>query len=184
MSPLNDINRRAALKLLGGGVALSLTSCGKPAEEIVPYVDQPERVVPGVPLRFATTLDLSGYGRGAIVTSVEGRPIKIEGNPRHPASLGATDVFAEADVLGLYDPDRSKAVRGKTQVESWEAFGDALRAQMAKESARGGAGLRILSGRVTSPTLARQRVTLLKNFSHARWISLRAGIGRERTRRC
>ncbi|HZL32032.1 MAG TPA: 4Fe-4S dicluster domain-containing protein [Pseudolabrys sp.] len=171
MSPVNDLNRRAALKLLGGGLALSLTSCGKPAEEIVPYVDQPERVVPGVPLRFATTLDLSGYGRGAIVTSVEGRPIKIEGNPRHPASLGATDVFAEADVLGLYDPDRSKAVRGKANVESWEAFADALRAQMDKERARGGAGLRVVSGRVTSPTLARQRAGLLKEFPQARWIS-------------
>ena len=170
MSPLNDINRRAALKLLGGGLALSLTSCGKPAEEIVPYVDQPERMVPGVALRFATTLDLSGYGRGALVTSVEGRPIKIEGNPRHPASLGATDVFAEADVLGLYDPDRSKAVRGKTNAKSWEDFTDALRAQMDKERQRGGAGLRIVSGRVTSPTLARQREALLTAYPRARWI--------------
>ncbi|MGH6683684.1 MAG: 4Fe-4S dicluster domain-containing protein, partial [Pseudolabrys sp.] len=107
-----DIDRRAALKLLAGGAALSLASCGKPREEIVPYVEQPERVVPGVPLRFATTLDLSGYGRGVIVTSMDGRPIKIEGNPRHPASLGATDVFAEAEVMSLYDPGRSKAVRG------------------------------------------------------------------------
>ena len=71
----------------------------------------PERMTPGVPLRFATALALSGYGRGVIVTSVEGRPIKIDGNPRHPASLGATDVFAEAAVLSLYDPDRSKAPR-------------------------------------------------------------------------
>ena len=61
-----------------------------------------------MPLRFATTLPLAGYGRGVIVTSVEGRPIKIDGNPRHPASLGATDVFAEAAVLSLYDPDRSQ----------------------------------------------------------------------------
>ncbi|MGH6725184.1 MAG: 4Fe-4S dicluster domain-containing protein [Pseudolabrys sp.] len=166
---LADIDRRAALKLLAGGAALSLASCGKPREEIVPYVEQPERVVPGIPLRFATTLDLSGYGRGAIVTSVEGRPIKIEGNPRHPASLGSTDIFAEADVMSLYDPDRSKAARGPTQVESWDAFQSALRAQMEKERARGGAGLRILSGRVTSPTLARQRTALLKQFPQARW---------------
>ena len=164
-----DIDRRAALKLLATGVTLSLASCGKPVEEIVPYVEQPEGVVPGIPLRFATTLDLAGYGRGFIVTSVEGRPIKVEGNPRHPASLGSTDVFAEASALSLYDPDRSKAVRGATKVESWEAFQSALRVQMQKEAARSGAGLRILSGRIASPTLARQRDALLKQFPQAHW---------------
>ena len=80
-------------------------------QEIVPYVEMPERLTPGVPLRFASALPLAGYGRGVIVTSVEGRPIKIDGNPRHPASLGSTDVFAEAAVLSLYDPDRSQAPR-------------------------------------------------------------------------
>jgi len=169
--PASTIDRRAALKLLASGVALSLTSCGKPVEEIVPYVEQPERLVPGVPLRFATTLDLAGFGRGVIVTSVEGRPIKIEGNPRHPASLGATDVFAEAAVLSLYDPDRSKAPRAAIDVASWDDFQGALRAQMDKESARGGAGIRIISGRATSPTLARQRDALLKKFPQARWLS-------------
>ncbi len=164
-----DVDRRAALKLLASSAALGLASCGKPTEHIVPYVDQPERVVPGIPLRFATTLQLAGYGRGVIVTSVEGRPTKIEGNPRHPASLGATDVFAEAAVLSLYDPDRSKTVRGRTNVESWDAFASALRAQMEKEKAREGAGLRLLSGRLTSPTLVRQRDALLKQFPQARW---------------
>src|ERR1700691_4698289 len=78
------LDRRAALKLFTSGAALALASCGRPAEEIVPYVELPERLVPGVPLRFATALPLAGYGRGVIVTSVEGRPTKIEGNPRHP----------------------------------------------------------------------------------------------------
>jgi len=167
--PATDIDRRAALKLFASGIALSLASCSKPVEEIVPYVEQPERLVPGIPLRFATALDLAGFSRGVIVTSVEGRPIKIEGNPRHPASLGATDVFAEAAVLSLYDPDRSKTPRGTIDVASWSDFQSALRAQMDKESARGGAGLRIVSGRVTSPTLARQRDALLKQFPQARW---------------
>ena len=164
-----ELDRRTALKLLASGIALSLASCGKPVEEIVPYVDQPERLVPGIPLKFATTLDLGGYGRGVIVTSVEGRPIKIEGNPRHPASLGATDVFAEAAVLSLYDPGRSKAVRGPRGIQSWDAFGDALRVQMEKEKGRGGAGLRLVSGRVTSPTLNRQIGDLIKQFPQARW---------------
>ena len=104
-----ELDRRAALKLFVSGAALALTSCGRPDEQIVPYVQIPEREIPGIPLRFATAMPLAGYGRGVIVTSVEGRPIKIEGNLRHPASLGATDVFAEAAVLSLYDPDRSKA---------------------------------------------------------------------------
>jgi hypothetical protein len=102
----NTVDRRATLKLFVSGAALALSCCGPPHEEIVPYVEMPERQIPGVPLQFATALALAGYGRGVIVTSVEGRPIKIEGNPRHPASFGATDIFAEAAVLSLYDPDR------------------------------------------------------------------------------
>ncbi len=164
-----DLDRRSALKLLASGMALGLAACGKPREDIVPYVEQPERMVPGVPLRFATTLELGGYGRGVIATSVEGRPIKIEGNPRHPASLGSTDVFAEAAFMSLYDPDRSRAPRGATAIASWDAFQSALTAQMAKESARRGAGLRIVSGRLTSPTLKRQADALLGRFPDARW---------------
>src|SRR5579859_6355095 len=105
------LSRRNALKLFASGAALAVASCARPDEEVVPYVEKPERVMPGLPLRFATALPLAGYARGVIVSAIEGRPIKIDGNPRHPASLGATDVFAEASVLSLYDPDRSKAVR-------------------------------------------------------------------------
>src|SRR4051794_26835219 len=112
--PMNDpgskpdllLRRRAALGLLASGAFLPLAGCGKPEEEILPYVKMPERLVPGVPLRFATTMPLGGCGRGMIVTSWQGRPTKIEGNPNHPASQGATDAFAEAAVLELYDPDR------------------------------------------------------------------------------
>ena len=163
-----DIDRRAALQFLGGGLALSLTSCGKPFEEIVPYVDMPERLVAGEPLRFATTLSLAGYGRGVLVTSIDGRPIKIEGNPRHPASLGATDVFAEAAIMSLYDPDRSKAPRNNNDIATWDAFSGALRAQMEKQEERHGAGLRIVSGRITSPTLLRQIEDLAKQYPQAR----------------
>ena len=172
MSPLTgaqDLDRRAALKLLAGGAALTLTACSKPLEEIVPYVEMPERLVPGEPLKFATTLPLSGYGRGVMAISIDGRPIKIEGNPRHPASLGATDVFAEAAIMSLYDPDRSKAPRHGNNVAGWEAFGGGLRAQLEREAARRGAGLRLLTNRVTSPTLLRQIDDLLKQFPEARW---------------
>lgn len=165
-----DLDRRAALKLLGGALALPLASCGKPFEEIVPYVDMPERLVPGEPLKFATTLALSGFGRGVLATSIDGRPIKIEGNPRHPASLGATDVFAEAAIMSLYDPDRSKAPRTENNITTWDAFAGALRAQMEQEQQRQGAGLRIVTNRVTSPTLLRQIHALLKQFPQARWV--------------
>lgn len=99
MSPLREqleIDRRLALKLIAASAAVTMTRCSPPDDEIIPYTEMPEGMVAGEPMRFATSLSLSGYGRGFIVTSVDGRPIKIEGNPRHPYSLGATDVFAEA----------------------------------------------------------------------------------------
>ncbi|MGH6740612.1 MAG: 4Fe-4S dicluster domain-containing protein, partial [Bradyrhizobium sp.] len=157
------------MKLLAGGVALGLTSCGKPQEEIVPYVDMPEGLAAGDPRKFATALALGGYGRGVLATSIDGRPIKIEGNPRHPASLGATDVFAEAAILSLYDPDRSKAPRHGNDIASWDAFAGALNTQIEREQARQGAGLRIVSGRITSPTLLRQIADVRRRFPQARW---------------
>src|SRR6266566_7040300 len=134
--------RRHALKLFAASAALALASCGKPYEEIIPYVDIPEGLTPGLPLKFATALPLGGYARGVLVHSVEGRPIKVEGNPRHPASLGSTDVFAEASVLSLYDPDRSKAVRNEVQPVAWDVFWGVLQAQMQQEKTRRGSGLR------------------------------------------
>jgi molybdopterin-containing oxidoreductase family iron-sulfur binding subunit len=163
------VDRRAALKLFATGAALALASCGKPYEEIVPYVDVPDGLTPGLPLTFATALPLAGYARGVLVRSIEGRPIKIDGNPRHPASLGSTDIFAEASVLSLYDPDRSRAVRDRVQPVAWEAFWGVLRTQMQQEKSRNGSGLRILTGRITSPTLRRQLDDLLHTFPEAKW---------------
>jgi molybdopterin-containing oxidoreductase family iron-sulfur binding subunit len=165
----DGLDRRSAMKLFATGAGLALASCGKPLEEIVPYVDIPEGLTPGVPLKFATALPLGGYARGVLVHSVEGRPTKVEGNPRHPASLGATDVFAEASVLSLYDPDRSRAPRNRMQPVAWEVFLGVLQAQMQHEKARAGAGLRVLTGRITSPTLRAQLKDLLHTMPEARW---------------
>ena len=107
-------------------MALAVSACSKPDEEILPYVRMPERVTPGEPLRFATTLPLGGFGRGVVGISVDGRPIKIEGNPLHPASQGSTDVFAEAAVLSLYDADRSRTVLQDSAIASWGMFLKAL----------------------------------------------------------
>ena len=163
------LDRRAALKLFVSGATLALASCGRPNEQVVPYVQIPEREIPGVPLRFATTLSLGGYGRGVVVTSVEGRPIKINGNPRHPASLGSTDIYAEAEVLSLYDPDRSRAPYGGGRIQPWSAFQAALQSQMERESQRQGWGLALLTGRITSPTQIEQLGTLTKAFPQAQW---------------
>ena len=163
------LNRRQALSLLATGIASGLAACSKPVEEIIPYVKMPERLVPGEAMKFASTLSLSGRGRGVIVTAVDGRPIKIEGNPRHPASLGATDVFAESAVLSLYDPDRSRAVLKQGAIASPEAFRLALQHQLDLMRARGGEGFRLLTGRVTSPTLLRQIDVLLQKFPNAGW---------------
>jgi Fe-S-cluster-containing dehydrogenase component len=165
----SGVDRRAALKLFVSGAALALASCGRPAEKIVPYVDVPNGETPGVPLRFATALPLNGYGRGVIVTSVEGRPIKIDGNARHPASLGSTDVFAEATVLSLYDPDRSQAPYSDGRIQPWTAFEAALQPRLAQARATQGAGLALLTGRVTSPTLIGQIAALTKSLPQAKW---------------
>jgi molybdopterin-containing oxidoreductase family iron-sulfur binding subunit len=164
-----EVNRREALKVLSAGLALPLAGCGKPNEEIVPYVDMPERMTPGEPLQFASALPLEGVARGVVVTSIDGRPIKVSGNPRHPASLGSTDIFAEAEVLALYDPDRSRTVRGADPIATWNDFLAALWKRLDAAGANKGAGLRIVTGPVTSPTLRRQVAEVLRRFPSARW---------------
>jgi Fe-S-cluster-containing dehydrogenase component len=163
------LDRRSALKFFIGGVAATLASCGRPPEQVVPYVQMPERETPGIPLRFATALPLAGYGRGVIVTSIEGRPIKIDGNPRHPASLGATDVYGEAAVLSLYDPDRSRAPYSSHRIQSWNAFEAALRQRLDRHRARAGKGLAIVTGRITSPTMVAQIGALTSAQPEVKW---------------
>ncbi|MBI5030838.1 MAG: TAT-variant-translocated molybdopterin oxidoreductase [Chloroflexi bacterium] len=165
------ISRRQFLKLLGASLALAgLTACGvPPAEKIVPYVRQPSQFVPGKPLYYATAMTLNGYARGLLVENHLGRPIKVEGNPDHPDSLGATDIFAQASILSLYDPDRSQVITHRGQIDTWEKFFCELANAVDAQKARQGAGLAILTETVTSPTLADQLRTLLKNFPSAKW---------------
>ena len=129
----------------------------------------PRRLVPGKPLFFATALPLSGFATGVLAESHMGRPTKIEGNPQHPASLGATDVFAQASVLTLYDPDRSQAVQQAGRISTWNALLTALHAALEAQRLTAGAGLRILTETVTSPTLAQQLQQLPHPFPQAMW---------------
>ncbi|HEY2889662.1 MAG TPA: 4Fe-4S dicluster domain-containing protein [Dongiaceae bacterium] len=162
-----ELRRREALKLLAAGMATALAGCGKPNEEIIPYVEMPERMAAGDPLRFATTLALSGYGRGVLAISVDGRPIKLEGNPRHPYSMGATDIFCEATVQSLYDPDRSQVARRAGVPASWDSF--LAEWNEVAGQARTSAGLGLVTGRVVSPTTLRLISELQKRFSSLRW---------------
>src|SRR3954449_741117 len=109
---LDGVSRRGFLKLMGASMALAgMTACTKqPLEPIVPYVKQPEELIPGRPLFYATAMQLGGYATPVLVESQMFRPTKIEGNDKHPASLGGTDVFSQASILGMYDPDRSQTV--------------------------------------------------------------------------
>ena len=150
--------RRNFLKLMGASLALGgLAACTRqPTEHIMPYVRQPEELIPGRPLFYATATTLNGVARGVLAESHEGRPTKIEGNPEHPATLGACDAFSQASVLGLYDPDRLQAVTGEDDVKAWGDFVGSLREALAAQKLKGGAGLRILTETVTSPTMAAQ----------------------------
>ena len=161
---LGDLTRRDALRALASGLALAVSGCGKPVREILPYVDMPERVPPGEILRFATTLSLGGFGRGVLVHSVDGRPIKIEGNPLHPASLGGTDIFAEAAIFDLYDPARSQTALRGSEIVAASDVADRLQAQL--QSAR---DMRLLTGPITSPTLLRLIARWLESHPGAHW---------------
>jgi len=172
----DPVGRRRFLKLMGASFALAgLTACTRqPAEYIAPYVRQPEDLVPGKPVFFATAMPLDGFATGLIVESHEGRPTKVEGNKDHPASLGATDVFSQASILGLYDPDRSQTLTYLGEIVTWPAFlggirpaVDVQRAAIGQQPAKG--GLRILTETVTSPTLAHQIKTLLATLPTAKW---------------
>jgi molybdopterin-containing oxidoreductase family iron-sulfur binding subunit len=166
------VSRRSALKLMGASAALAgLTACTKlPTEKIVPYAQQqPEDFVPGKPLFYATAMPLAGYGMGLLVESHMGRPTKVEGNPGHPASLGAANVFAQASVLGLYDPDRAQVVIHRGRIGDWSTFLTAMDQTRVDLLARKGEGLRILTGMVTSPSLADQIKSVLAQFPQAKW---------------
>jgi molybdopterin-containing oxidoreductase family iron-sulfur binding subunit len=165
------VDRRKFLQLMGASLALAgLTGCGvSPDEKIVPYVRQPENTVPGIPQFYATAMPLAGSAIGLLVETHEGRPTKVEGNPKHPASLGATDVFAQASVLELYDPDRSQVLTYLGDIRPWPALLGAIETALAEQKDSKGAGLRFLSGTVISPTLSAQMESLMAAYPAAKW---------------
>jgi molybdopterin-containing oxidoreductase family iron-sulfur binding subunit len=169
----DGLSRRQFLTLMGASLALAgLSGCSvhpAPVETIVPYVHPPEEIVPGRPLFYATAMTLGGAGVGLLVESHMGRPTKVEGNPEHPASLGATTVFHQASVLTLYDPDRSQDPTYLGRTRTWDDALAALRDALEQQRGKRGAGLRLLTETVVSPTLAEQIGRLLHEFPDAQW---------------
>jgi molybdopterin-containing oxidoreductase family iron-sulfur binding subunit len=168
---VDSVSRRGFLKVMGASMAMAgMTGCVKlPLEPIVPYVRQPEEVIPGRPMFYATAMTLGGYASPLLVESHLGRPTKIEGNDRHPASLGGTDIFAQASILGMYDPDRSQSVVSLGDQRSWQSFITAIRGPLTAQKALQGAGIRILTPTISSPTLADQLRNFLKIYPQAKW---------------
>jgi MoCo/4Fe-4S cofactor protein with predicted Tat translocation signal len=168
---LDAVSRRGFLKLMGASLAMAgMTACTKqPLESIVPYVRQPEEVVPGRPLFFATAFTLGGYASPVLVESHLYRPTKIEGNDRHPASLGGTDIFSQASILGMYDPDRSQTIAYLGDVRTWGDLGNAIRGPLSVQKGLQGAGIRILTPTISSPTLTDQLRSFLKMYPEAKW---------------
>ena len=173
----DPVTRRQFISLLGASMALAgLAGCSpRPASQrkIVPYTKHPEGMTPGIPMEFATAALLGGVATGIVVKSREGRPIKVEGNPTHPGSLGGTDIFSQAAVLGLYDPDRSQSLTYLGASRTWEDFSSTLRIVLDKHKQNQGAGIRILTETITSPTLAEQLTNLVGKggrFEQASWV--------------
>jgi MoCo/4Fe-4S cofactor protein with predicted Tat translocation signal len=168
---LDSVSRRGFLRLMGASLAMAgMSGCTKlPLQEIVPYVRQPEQVIPGLPTYYATAFTLSGYANPLLVESNTGRPTKVEGNNLHPASLGGTDIFAQASLLGMYDPDRSQSITHLADVASWASFVNGVRGPLSVQKALSGAGIRILTQTVSSPTLKDQMHAFLAMYPQAKW---------------
>ncbi len=170
----DGLTRRSFMQRMAASMALAgLAGAGcndRPTDEkIVPYVQAPEGVQPGKPVIFASAMPLNGYGKGVLVTSREGRPIKIEGNPQHPSTLGGTDVFLQASILDIYDPARSQTpTRAGTGVDA-STFWAALGARLETLSKVDGEGLRFLSGTITSPSLIDLIQSVQRKYPKARW---------------
>ena len=166
----DGVSRRSFLKMAAASLALAgLTACTKePIKHILPYVKEPEEMVLGEPLFFATAMCRGGYATGVLAKSREGHPIKVDGNPEHPASLGGSSIWMQASILDLYDPDRAQAFLHDGEISTWSDFVSELNQLAREHEANQGDGLRFLTETVTSPTLAAQLEALLKKFPKAR----------------
>ena len=152
----DDVTRRSFLKLLGASLALAgVDGCTRmPAEKILPYVNQPPELTPGIPVYYATSMVLDGFATGLLVEAHEGRPTKIEGHPDHPASLGAAGVLEQASLLQLYDPSRATRVRHERASSTWDSFAAAFGPEQLRRRVGDGERLAVLLEPTSSPLIA------------------------------
>src|SRR5436190_1708814 len=184
----DEWSRRGFLKFMGASMALAgfgLTSCRRPESHLVPFSKSVEWTIPGKALYYATAMPRRTGAIPLIAATVDGRPIKLEGNPLHPASGGATDTFAQASLLDLYDPARSRhfseakekdengkkirAFEETREMRDRAAFEKYLADLRTRITADGGAGLAFLAEEVHSPTRERLRTELQKIYPKMRW---------------
>ncbi len=169
---LNAFDRRRFLQLMAASMALGgLSACGPEAKrrQLLPYVEEPENVIPGRNRYYASAITQDGYAIGVLIAHQMARPIKVEGNPDHPASLGAASAIMQASILQLYDPRRAQSIIGHGNITAWEGFVSALHDRRNALKARHGAGVRILTGAVSSPSLTAQLAALEQQFPEMRW---------------
>ncbi|GIV60130.1 MAG: molybdopterin oxidoreductase [Rhodothermaceae bacterium] len=167
--PPSGASRRQFLQLMGASIALAgLTGCRRPVQHIMPFARKPEEMIPGIPMQYATGMPFRGVLRPLLVESHDGRPTKIEGNPEHPESRGASGVFEQASILNLYDPDRSQHVRQGSDQRTWQDF------VRFCEGFRAGAATKrvaVLAAPTSSPTVAALRRRLAGAFGQVHWVT-------------
>ncbi|MGH9648437.1 MAG: TAT-variant-translocated molybdopterin oxidoreductase, partial [Bryobacteraceae bacterium] len=164
---LDGNSRRTMLKIMAASFGLAgLAACSRPEYRLAPQARGRFDYIPGAPYNYTSVFALGGHASGVIVQTNEGRPSKIEGNPDHPTSMGAATALAQASLLGVYDPDRSKTVLDGGKESTWEKFEAAVKGLSLGD----GSGLRFLSGTVISPTLESVRAEVLKKWPKAKWV--------------
>ena len=166
----NPLTRRNFLTLMSASIALAgLTACRRPVEKIVPFVKAPEEMIPGIPEYYASTLPLGTAAYGVVVESHEGRPTKIEGNEKHPSTLGHSNTWMQASVLDLYDPDRSQRPVHQGKEQGWADFIAFWKSLYPQYQQNKGKGLAVLIDSYASPTIARLKAEFLKLYPAAAW---------------
>ena len=167
-----SLDRRTMLLLMGTSLsAAGIAACRRPEEKILPYVNAPENVVPGIPRHYATSMPLRHTAYGLVVESHEGRPTKIEGNPIHSGTAGRSTARIQAAIYDLYDPDRSRFVTTASSEANWETLVSAWKGRHEAHSANGGKGLAVLSPAFSAPTLFRLEQAFRERYPEARFVT-------------
>lgn len=164
----DQVSRRSFLRVMGASIALAgFAACRRPVQKIMPYSQQPEEVIPGIPLYYASAMPFQDALTGIVVENHEGRPTKIEGNELHPASMGNTSIFGQAEILGMFDPDRSRYVRNGSERSSVNAFAKFCSEHFSNTNQN----IAFVSEANSSPTYNRLKDEALNKFSNAQWIT-------------